>query len=425
MMSDHDEPPAFSGSGDPREEALWEAYQAILRRRDATGGRRFEPAAEPIGRPAEPAARSPRAAPRARPTRRLRPPRTTDPVVRALPTRDRRLSQARAATGGACLILAAGAALAIGLWPRAHVIHAGAQPAHRLRVIAETRPADLLKSRPTLPCFVGGRPIGRFTLDDCASRNGVASGPLEVGLSARAYPPATPAPAAAPSVVARAAAPTVAPVVAQAPAPITSPSALPAEPPALRPPSRTAPPRRIVSPPVRFFADASAASRPLPASARLTAPRRAFAEPPPAETPPAPTPAQQVSLVEPTVRAAPAPEPERTPVAHVSLRSASARAVREFYRALGEGDGARAAAVVIPEERAEGPLSADELTRFYSALRGPLRLTRVDPINDDTVFVGYQFVSADNRLCTGTARVNTIQRDGETLVRRIRAFNGC
>ena len=41
-------------------------------------------------------------------------------------------------------------------------------------VIAQTRPPDFLASRPTLPCFVGGRPIGRFTLDDCASRNGVA-----------------------------------------------------------------------------------------------------------------------------------------------------------------------------------------------------------------------------------------------------------
>jgi hypothetical protein len=77
--------------------------------------------------------------------------------------------------------------------------------------------------------------------------------------------------------------------------------------------------------------------------------------------------------------------------------------VREFYDALGEGDGARAAAVVIPEKRDDGPLSSRELTRFYSSLRAPLRLTQVDPINDNTVFVRYQFVTPDNRLwsCPG------------------------
>jgi hypothetical protein len=99
--------------------------------------------------------------------------------------------------------------------------------------------------------------------------------------------------------------------------------------------------------------------------------------------------------------------------------------VREFYEALGQGDGERAAAVVDPEKRQEGPLSAEEMTRFYSRLRAPLRITEIDPINADTVFVGYQFVTADDRLCRGAARVSTEHRDGDTLVTGIKTLSGC
>jgi hypothetical protein len=111
--------------------------------------------------------------------------------------------------------------------------------------------------------------------------------------------------------------------------------------------------------------------------------------------------------------------------AQVSLRSASVSAVREFYSALGQGDGARAAAVVVPEKRKSGPLTARELTRVYGSLRTPLRITKIDPINDDTVFVRYQFVTSDDHLCLGSATVNTTSRNGEALVRGVRTLNGC
>jgi len=109
----------------------------------------------------------------------------------------------------------------------------------------------------------------------------------------------------------------------------------------------------------------------------------------------------------------------------ISPRRASVLAVREFYGALGEADGMRASAVVVPEKREHGPLSAGELTRFYSSLRAPLRLTQLDPIDDVTVLVRYQFVTPDNRLCSGSATVTTTHRDGDTLVRGIRAFDEC
>jgi hypothetical protein len=99
--------------------------------------------------------------------------------------------------------------------------------------------------------------------------------------------------------------------------------------------------------------------------------------------------------------------------------------VREFYSALGEGDGDRAAQVVVPEKRDTGPLSARALTRFYGSLRAPLRITGIDPISDDTVFVRYEFVNPDNRRCVGSATVDTAHRDGDTLVKGVRPFNVC
>jgi hypothetical protein len=99
--------------------------------------------------------------------------------------------------------------------------------------------------------------------------------------------------------------------------------------------------------------------------------------------------------------------------------------VRDFYNALARGDGARAAAVVVPEKREKGPLSADELTRYYSSLRAPLRVTKIDPMNDDRVFVRYHFVTADNHICLGSAIVDTTPHDGGALVSGVHVFHGC
>jgi hypothetical protein len=99
--------------------------------------------------------------------------------------------------------------------------------------------------------------------------------------------------------------------------------------------------------------------------------------------------------------------------------------VREFYDALGQGDGARAAAVVVSEKREAGPLSARALTDVYSGLHTPLRVTKIDPIDDETVFVRYAFVGADDHLCLGAATVSTARREGNTLVNGVHKINGC
>jgi hypothetical protein len=139
------------------------------------------------------------------------------------------------------------------------------------------------------------------------------------------------------------------------------------------------------------------------------------------------------------------PRPERTPVARIERAPApayaappddrpsgdspaggsSVAAVRAFYAALGDGDGDRAASMVVPEKREEGPLSASALTGFYSSLRSPLRITGLEQIGDNAVGVRYRFVARDGGLCSGSAVVNTTRRDGDTLVQRIRTASGC
>jgi hypothetical protein len=99
--------------------------------------------------------------------------------------------------------------------------------------------------------------------------------------------------------------------------------------------------------------------------------------------------------------------------------------VRDFYNALSRGDGARAEAAVAPEEREEGPLSASQLTRYYSSLLTPLRVTKIDPIDDDKVFVRYNFVTADNHVCLGSAVVETTPHGARALVSGIHIFHAC
>ena len=52
-MSDHEQFPAFAGSGDSQEEALWQAYQAMLRRRNErrAGGSAMEDPRNSADRP--------------------------------------------------------------------------------------------------------------------------------------------------------------------------------------------------------------------------------------------------------------------------------------------------------------------------------------------------------------------------------------
>jgi hypothetical protein len=261
------------------------------------------------------------------------------------------------------MVLAAGAALAVAMWPRSPGTSDPVATGERENP-PQTRPAASSAPRPTLLCIVDGQPVGRLTLDDCASRNGVASGPLDAATAE----PSAPRPSA----------------------------------------SSRGPPQRNLSSSQRYVAEVA----PNPQAPFATRANREGS-------------AARPSRLEPTTPAEDSGYVGAGPVDMISPKRASALAVREFYRALGEADGARASAVVVPEERGDGPLSAGELTRYYSSLRAPLRLTQIDPINDDTVFVRYQFVTPDNRLCSGSATVRTAHRNGDTLVRDIRAFDGC
>jgi hypothetical protein len=317
-MSDHDELPDFSASGDSREEALWQAYQAMLRRRGESRAR-WSPPEEP--------------------SLDLTPERATAPWPPAVHPATPPPAGSHAAdahtddmqplggTGagrwvvlGSALVLAVGAALAIVLWAR--------------------RPAAPLGAEPIRGQLATNPPAGAASLPESA------------------------------------------------PAPIATPA----------------------PPPPQLFADASPGPH---ASPRIRVPLATSPREPAAR------------LVR--TRRAPPPGGDSTPApsGDVSPRRAAALAVRDFYNALAQGDGARAAAVVVPEKRQEGPLSAGELARSYSSLRAPLRVTQIDPINDNEVFVRYHFVTADNHVCLGSAIVDTTRRDGGALVSGVRVFHGC
>lgn len=85
---------------------------------------------------------------------------------------------------GAVIALAAGLAAAL-LLSREHAADAVAPPpASQAGLIVETK-ADIdhtLDPMAHLRCFVGGRFVGEATLAECARKNGVATGALDVGV---------------------------------------------------------------------------------------------------------------------------------------------------------------------------------------------------------------------------------------------------
>ena len=173
---------------------------------------------------------------------------------------------------------------------------------------------------------------------------------------------------------------------------------------------------------------------PAEPSASYPPPPRVASPPPMAQREPMilAGPIDQPSAPQPSLKRAPSGAAVRGPAQAETDRPArrvpvadSVAAVREFYSALADGDGDRAAALVVPEQRRAGHLSAWELSRFYSALREPLRLVDIRPVDERVVRVRYEYVWPDGDECFGAANVWTTEQDGETMISRVRALNGC
>jgi hypothetical protein len=84
---------------------------------------------------------------------------------------------------GGALALLLGLGIALGISARNHK-PAEPPPASQAGLVVETGKADDGKLDPARPlrCFVGGQFVGELTLAQCAKKNGVATGALDVGV---------------------------------------------------------------------------------------------------------------------------------------------------------------------------------------------------------------------------------------------------
>ncbi|WP_239020019.1 hypothetical protein [Novacetimonas maltaceti] len=102
----------------------------------------------------------------------------------------------------------------------------------------------------------------------------------------------------------------------------------------------------------------------------------------------------------------------------------AATTVQAFYAALGDGQGAEASAMVIPEKRAAPAFSPANLTRFYGGLADPIRVVGIARENDSTFIVNYHYATKSH-VCNGRATVTTTMRDGRNFIQGIHALDGC
>ena len=87
------------------------------------------------------------------------------------------------AAGGGALALAAGLVLAWAIYSRSHAPTVPPPASQGGLVIVSGRDDDArLDPQRPLRCFVGGQFVGELPLAECARRNGVATGSLDVGL---------------------------------------------------------------------------------------------------------------------------------------------------------------------------------------------------------------------------------------------------
>lgn len=94
------------------------------------------------------------------------------------------LKDRRVILGGATLAMLAGLGIAWTLMSGHDKKPAEDPPASRAGLIVETGRDDETKLDPARPlrCFVGGTFVGEITLAECAQKNGVATGALDVGV---------------------------------------------------------------------------------------------------------------------------------------------------------------------------------------------------------------------------------------------------
>lgn len=218
-------------------------------------------------------------------------------------------------------------------------------------------------------------------------------------------------------------------LVPASPAPVREAAVKPAPQPPAQQPNPAPPPAAphptvaqpvVAAPPAAPKAGSPAALPPTALTPMALTPKAAMPAPAPApQAHAAPAqPAAPAAAARPAAMTAP-PRPTSTPAATPE------QVVRAFYDALSRADGAAANSALIPEKRGSGAYEPAAISRYYGAMREPLRVLGLNTQEPGMVQVRYTYTHASGRRCDGVAEVAVSQRGGAPLIERIKALNGC
>ena len=112
------------------------------------------------------------------------------------------------------------------------------------------------------------------------------------------------------------------------------------------------------------------------------------------------------------------------PMDFIDEHGTAATTIRTFYTALGDGQGANASAMVVPEKRSTDAFAPSGLSRFYGNLAQHIHLIAIAQSDANSYLVHYRYATS-SRVCDGRAVVITSLRGGRNFIQSIKALNGC
>ncbi len=109
-------------------------------------------------------------------------------------------------------------------------------------------------------------------------------------------------------------------------------------------------------------------------------------------------------------------KPSVNPSQILPSATTSMEVVKNFYKALSDADGYQARKYIGTSLLNEPHFQPDKISTFYGSLRRRLELSDLRANDDSHVFVDYNYLDANGKICQGNATVTLVSNQGRVYI---------